>query len=150
MRRLRCLAAAGLVLGLAGCGDGLKRVPVEGKLTAGGQPLGQATVQFLPTNPAQGQGGMGRSDDGGNFTLIGSRDGARGVVPGEYKVRLSRLVARDGTPLPADAKQADHPGARESIPGPYTSPDGTPLRVTVPEAGGPVTVAIPERVPGQK
>jgi hypothetical protein len=138
-----------VLLVLAGCGDGLKRVAVQGKITAGGRPLDRATVQFIPTGATRGEGGMGRSDELGNFTLIGSRDGARGVVPGEYKVRVSRLVGRDGAPLPEDARQADHPGAKESVPAPYTSPDGTPLRVTVPEAGGPVPISIPEKALGR-
>jgi hypothetical protein len=82
--------------------------------------------------------------------LIGSRAGDKGVVPGEYKVRVSRLIARDGSPLPEDAKQADHPGCKESVPGLYTSLDGTPLKVTVPETGGLVTIDIPAKVLGHK
>jgi hypothetical protein len=139
-----------LLSGLAGCGDGLKRVPVQGKLTNQGQPLGNATVQFIPVGSTKGEGGIGVSDNDGNFTLIGSRRGDKGVVPGEYKIRVSRLIARDGTPLPADAKQADNPGCKESVPGPYASVDGTPLKATVPDKGGEVTIDIPVKIAGRK
>src|SRR5690349_10105812 len=121
MRPLCALATAVLFLGLAGCGDGLRRVAVQGKITAQGRPLDSATIQFLPAGETRGEGGMGRSDGDGSFTLIGSRGGAGGVVPGAYRVRVSRLVARDGTVLPPDARQADNPGCRESVPAPYTS-----------------------------
>jgi hypothetical protein len=150
MRRHRFIATSLVFLGLAGCGDGLKRVPVRGKITADGRPLDHAVVQFIPTGSTRGEGGIGVSDDDGNFSLTGSRAGARGVVPGEYKVRVSRLIGRDGSALPPEAKQAEHPGARESVPPPYTSLEGTPLTVTVPEAGGPVAVAIPAKVLGRK
>jgi hypothetical protein len=146
----RCLIAAAALAALAGCGDGLKRVPVEGTLTAKGRPLGGALVQFVPAGATKGEGGIGRADADGRFTLTGSRAGDPGVVPGEYTVRVSRFVAADGTPLPADARDADYPGSRESIPAPYSSPDGTPLRVTVPETGGAITVDLPVPIPGRK
>ena len=148
--RLRLMATAVLLLGLASCGDGLKRVPVQGKITAQGKPLDNAVIQFIPTGSTKGEGGIGRSDQSGNFSLIGSRGGAKGVVPGEYKVRVSRLIARDGSPLPDDAKEVENPGAKESIPGPYNSPESTTLTATVPEAGGVVTLDIPAKVLGPK
>ncbi|HEY7154882.1 MAG TPA: hypothetical protein VH575_13045 [Gemmataceae bacterium] len=151
MRRFHFLTAIVLLSGLAGCGgDGLKRVPVQGKLTSRGQPLDNTEVQFFPTGATPGEGGTGRSDDGGNFTLVSSRAGNTGITPGEYKVRVSRLVTADGKPLPADAKQADHPDARESIPGLYTSLENTPLTVKVPETGGEVPIDIPAKVLGRK
>jgi hypothetical protein len=151
MRVRHCIATIVLFLGLAGCGgDGLRRVPVEGKITAQGKPLDNAIIQFIPTSSTKGEGGIGRSDSSGNFTLIGSRAGAKGVVPGKYKVRVSRLIARDGTPLPDDAKEVENPGAKESVPAPYNSLEGTTLIATVPEAGGPVTIDIPAKVLGLK
>jgi hypothetical protein len=148
--RRRFIATAVLVLGLAGCGDGLRRVHVQGKITAQGKPLDHATVQFIPTDSTKGEGGIGRSDSDGTFTLIGSRAGAQGVVPGHYKVRVNRLIARDGTPLPDDAKEVENPGAKETVPGPYSSLESTTLKVTVPEAGGAVTLDIPAKVLGLK
>lgn len=150
MRLLCVLATALLLPGVFGCGDGLKRVHVQGKLTAKNGPVDGATVQFIPQAGTKGEGGIGRTDKDGNFTLTGSRAGAKGVVPGEYKIRVSRLIARDGSPLPADATEADNPGSRESIPPPYNNLDATTLKVTVPESGGPLTVEIPAPVAGRR
>jgi hypothetical protein len=148
MRRLRYLAVVS-ILGFLGCGgDGLRRVPVQGKVTAAGVPLGSATVLFLPAEGTKGEGGIGTTDQDGNFTLTGSRQGDRGVVPGKYRVRVSRFVDRDGSVLPSDHKQADYPHAVESVPAPYSSPD-SPLEVTVPE-GGSVNVEIPVKALGKK
>jgi len=150
MRRLPLLAIALLLPEVAGCGDGLNRVPVQGTITAKGQALDNAILQFIPIGSTQGEGGIGVSDSAGNFTLTGTRAGGKGVVPGEYKVRVSRLIEKDGSALPPDAKQAEHPAARESVPSPYASLEATPLRVTVPEEGGPLTIDIPATVLGRK
>src|SRR5438874_8054235 len=143
MQRWYRLAAVAALLALVGCGgDGLRRVPVQGKVTAKGVPVGNATVSFLPADGTKGEGGIGTTDPSGTFTLIGSRRGDAGVVPGKYKVRVSRYVDRDGTVLPSDAKQVDYPHAVESVLAPYSSPN-SPLDVTVPEKGGTVDVPIP-------
>lgn len=142
MPRLRYLAAIAM-LGLLGCGgDGLRRVAVQGKVTAKGDPVKNATVVFMPLDATKGEGGIGTTDAEGNFTLTGSRRGDKGIVPGKYKVRVSRLMDRDGSILPSDAKEVDYPHARESIPAPYSSPD-SPVEVTVPEKGGTVDVSLP-------
>lgn len=143
MRRLSYLAVLVSALGLFGCGgDGLTRVPVQGKVTAANAPLANATVQFLPAGATKGEGGIGTTDAEGNFALTGSRRGDGGVVPGTYKVCVSRYADRDGKLLPPDAKQADYPDAFESIPAPYCSND-SPLEVTISEQGGVVSVDIP-------
>jgi hypothetical protein len=150
MRRLCQLTAAVSILGFLGCGgDGLRRVPVRGTVTAKGAPVGNATVLFMPADGTMGVGGIGTTDRDGHFTLTGSRRGDAGVVPGKYKVRVSLYVDRDGTVLPSDAKQVDYPHAVESVPAPYSSPD-SPLEVTVPEEGGAVTVEIPVKTLGKK
>jgi hypothetical protein len=146
MKRL-CFSAlmiSGVAL-LLGCGgDGLKRAPVEGKLTAKGQPVSHATVSFIPAEGTLGEGGIGTTDESGNFTLTGSRQGDSGVVPGKYKVIASRFINPDGSVI-QDYKQADNPDAIDSVPAPYSG-DGSPLEVTVPEDGGPLTVEIPVKL----
>ena len=104
MRKNLFLTALILMQSIAtGCGgDGLTRVRVEGMLTSNGQPLANATVQFIPEGSTKGEGGIGRSSKDGAFQLTGSRDGASGVVPGEYKVRVSLMVDSKGLPLPPD------------------------------------------------
>lgn len=145
MGRLRCKLAALLAVAMAGCGgDGLVRVAVKGKLTAQGKPLDGAVVQFIPMEATKGEGAVGRSDDDGNFTMVGTRDQKGGVVPGEYKVRVSRLVLPDGTPMPTDAKPAET-GARESLAKQFTTIADTPLKCTVPAGGGVVDIDVPEK-----
>lgn len=150
MRQFRFLLAATASLCITGCGgDGLRRVPVEGQVTAKEAAVGGATILFLPADGTLGEGGIGTTDPSGRFSLVGSRQGAAGVVPGKYRVRVSRLMDRDGTVLPVDAKQADYPHSAESIPPPYSSAD-SPLEVTVAEAGGTVNVQIPVKTLGKK
>jgi hypothetical protein len=127
----------------------LRRVHVQGKVTAAGAPVDGATVSFLPASGTQGEGGIGTTDKQGNFTLTGSREGARGVVPGKYKVRVTRLIEKNGSVLPSDAKEADHPHAIESVPAPYSAPD-SPLEVTVPESGGALPIEIPLKLRTRK
>ncbi|MBN9119617.1 MAG: carboxypeptidase regulatory-like domain-containing protein [Planctomycetes bacterium] len=143
MRRFCAPVLFAFAAGAIGCsGDGLRRVPVEGTVTAKGVPVANASVSFLPTAGTKGEGGIGTTDAQGKFTLTGSRQGDSGVVAGKYKVRLSRYVDKDGTQLPPDAKQADYPSAIESVPPPYSAPD-SPLEVTVPEGGGAIKVELP-------
>jgi hypothetical protein len=150
MRRLGLSLALGAFVAMLGCGgDGLKRVPVKGKVTAEGEAVGNATVSFIPADGTKGEGGIGTTDADGNFTLTGSRRGDQGIVPGTYRVRISRFVDRDGTLLPSDHKQADFPHAVESVPAPFSSPDST-LEVTVPDKGGTVNIEIPAKLTGKK
>lgn len=148
MRRMCLIMALALFPALAGCGDGIKRVPVQGKVRAKGVPIKGAFVQFVPLSDTKGEGGIGQSDDDGNFSLSGLKK-VTGVAPGEYRIRVSRLVKADGSLLPYGATQADNPDARESIPAPYSSPD-SPLTAKVPEGGGTIDVDIPVSLVGQK
>lgn len=145
MCRLGWIALGALILSLVGCsGDGLKRVPVRGKITANGTALNSASISFIPTAGTKGEGGFGRSDQDGNFVLTEARSAQKGIIAGDYKVRVSRLVGPDGTPLAPDAKPAETPGSRESLPREYTSPEDTPLIVTVPQSGGSIDLVISE------
>jgi hypothetical protein len=137
-----------LSLAVAGCGDGIKRVRVKGKLTAKGSPIPGAFVQFIPQGTTPGEGGIAQTDKDGNFSLAGMK-GVKGVAPGEYRVRVSRLVMPDGKPLPYGATEADNPGCRESIPMPYGGP-ASPLKFTVPDAGGTADIDIPAKIAGRK
>ena len=148
MSRRRFIGLLALALGVVGCGDGIKRVPVKGKLTAKGTPIEGGYVQFIPGAGVKGEGGIGLSDRDGNFSVKGFK-GVVGVAPGEYRVRVSRLVMPDGTPLPYGATEADNPGCRESIPAPYGTPQ-SPLKFTVPGQGGTIDVDLPVPLVGKK
>jgi hypothetical protein len=116
---------------LAGCSSsGPALTPVSGTVTLDNKALEGAMVRFLPQGDAQGQGGAGKTDASGKYEITAQRLNRKGVQPGEYKVIISRLVAPDGTLLPADAKPIET-AAKQSVPEPYTRQNLTPLKVTV-------------------
>jgi hypothetical protein len=138
-----CLLLTGV---LAGCGgDGIKRSPITGVLVLNGTPLAGASVEFTPQGSTQGIGAIGVSGTDGKFEVISSRRGDEGIPPGEYTVRVSLFANPDGTPLPPDATQADNPFAYEAIPTPYSGA-GSPLKVSIPEAGGEVRIEVPAKL----
>ena len=131
---------------LAGCGDGLNRVPIQGTLTSMGAPVDNASLSFIPEEGTVGEGAIGRTDAEGKFTVISSRQSDSGIPPGKYRVRVSRLIdGQTGAPLPPDEPEADHPHAMESIPSPYSSMR-SPLEATISDAGGDVILEIPEKL----
>ena len=134
-----------MVVSLIGCGDGVKRVPIQGLLTCEGKPLDFATVQFIPGPGVAGQGAIGQTSASGRFTLVSSRQSAEGIPPGNYTVRVTRLADFDGTVLPATAAEADYPRSRESIPAPYSGML-SPLEAVIPEAGGELKLDIPKKL----
>ena len=69
-----------------------------------------------------------------------------GIVAGEYKVRLSRQIAPDGSPVFTREQLKENPQVRESIPRKYNGVDSTPLKFTVPESGGVIDIDIPEKL----
>lgn len=145
MRSLASWPALVVLAGLsAGCsGDGWGLVRVQGQLTAEGKPLAGALVRFLPPADAQAFGAVGWTDENGRFTLLGTRRGSRGCLPGDYRVMVSRFVGLDGQPAAPDSAAALEQAGWESIPKPYSSDKDTPLTVTVPKWGGSLTVDLP-------
>lgn len=135
-----------VLLAVGGCGgDGIQRAPITGLLTLEGTPLAGASVEFTPVGSTQGLGAIGVSDSNGKFAVISSRRGDAGIPPGEYSVRVSLFAEADGTPLPPEATQADHPFAYEAIPTPFSG-TGSPLKVSIPENGGEVKVDVPAKL----
>ncbi|MBA4066805.1 MAG: hypothetical protein C0501_24475 [Isosphaera sp.] len=145
-------AAAVLAAGACGCGpaDGLARVPVSGRVTAGGRPVDGALVRFVPTGGTKGYGASARTAADGSFVLADDRGHRGGVVPGAYKVAVNRPARPDGSPLPPDTSELDFPDARESMPRRVASADLTPLAFTVPEAGGEAVIDIPAELFAEK
>lgn len=133
---------------LSGCGaetaaKGLPgTVAVTGVLRMDGKPLSDAVVTFVPSGATKGVECIGTTSESGTFTLQQIRGGT-GAPPGEYRVIVSRLVKKDGTPFKAtaDEKPIDV-GAVESIPPKYSNPGESKLIVTVPAMGGEVPVDL--------
>lgn len=87
----QALACTFMVLGLAGCGGGLERLPtasVTGTITCNGKPVDSIIVLFEPLgNGEAGKQGYAVADANGNFTVstYGNNDGA---VVGKHRVRV--------------------------------------------------------------
>jgi hypothetical protein len=146
MRQTSWLLLIASLAAPVGCGgDGLERAPILGVVTVQGSPLAGATVQFTPGNGTPGEGALGVADAEGKFEVISSRRGDEGIPPGEYTVRVSRFAEPDGTPVPPEGTQADHPFARETVPAPFSGSD-SPLKVTISPEGGEVKVDLPVKL----
>lgn len=117
----------------AGCGGGKdpdlpETVAATGIVTYQGNPVSDATIMFYPVQgrkPASG-----KSDAAGKFTLttFSKNDG---VIPGEHKVTVN---AYESTPEGVSMKS--------SIPVKYTTPNTSPLMVTVSEAQPELTLEL--------
>jgi hypothetical protein len=143
-----------LVLTGAGCGSSSRKlVPVEGIVTLEGEPLGGATVSFVPVSGG-GLPASGRTSADGTFhlTTYSADDGA---LPGDYKVlvlKFEQLHQPQGFD-PTDGKQAqdmmrkmmDPPKAKKGaatttkakspVHANYQNESKTPLRARVPPDG---------------
>src|SRR5262245_46202277 len=116
MRRILILLA---ILVAAGCSpNGPPLTPVSGVVTLGGQPLANAQVRFIPQGDTKGHGGAARTGEDGKYEVIANRmNNRKGLLPGQYKVVVSRLTAPDGTVLPPETKTAET-ATIESVPEP--------------------------------
>jgi len=102
-------------------------VPVSGKITWDNQPLANADVSFTPTD-AKTDGkpppsSHARTDEQGNFTLKLDEDNRDGAVPGNHRVRVSKM----------DRGGEGKPGKGQLIPKAYN--EASTLSFTVPPEG---------------
>jgi hypothetical protein len=81
-----------LTLLLAGCGDRVKLVPVEGVVKINGQPAANVSVQFQPDGLKGNKGptSFANTDGEGKFRLK-TFDGRDGAVVGAHRVVLADL-----------------------------------------------------------
>lgn len=122
---------------LCGCGGTAGQgIQVTGKVTLDGKALSDVDVVFIPDAGTPGNGGAGRTNSEGVYTL--QPRGQGGIEPGAYRVVLSRLLRPDGTPLPADSPTDPMSSdAKESLPPRYSSLEETTLSATVSADSGP-------------
>lgn len=117
---IRCLAVTSLVLmvlvgGCSTSSSGLPDLaPVTGKVTMGGKPLSDVSVQFESAN---GQVASGTTDANGKYEIVFT-GGAEGAEIGENTVRITTVLDH---PTPVDYK--------DPIPAKYN--ESTQLKVTV-------------------
>ena len=108
-----------------GCGAGTseKLVSVTGTVMLDGAPLDGATVAFIPAKSKQPQPSWGYSDAAGNYQLK-TPEGKTGISLGEYRIVVSKLVQKDGSPIPKGSQTAAADGL-ELVPFPHSDPRQT-------------------------
>jgi hypothetical protein len=118
-----------LLAGLIGCGKSSNRVPVTGTVTLDGKALSNALVTFYPEGETGGLGGSGQTGPDGKYTLTPNQ-GGKGILPGEYRVTVSRRLRPDGSAPDPNVPPIES-DARETLPATYHNRDATTLRARV-------------------
>jgi len=84
-----CLALLVLWAG-SGCGDkkSVKVVPVRGKVTAGGEPVPDGNVSFIPVTASEAKAGASSGQiKNGEYVIY--TEGKEGAPEGQYKVMVT-------------------------------------------------------------
>jgi hypothetical protein len=118
-RRLSaCLLGALTVVlvAVAGCSSGVKKMTVHGTITYKGEPLRSGMVKFL--GPGDASAGAEIQSDG-TFTITD-------VVPGEVKVAV--VDTPKGSKSPSGEKEKTKP---VSLPAKYRDPEQSGLKYTI-------------------
>lgn len=129
---MRCLVGAGLLfslVALVGCGGGDGLVPVNGTVTVDNKPGDSAAVEFIPKGNTQGNGGTALADANGKYEIL-TPQGKKGLLPGEYAVRISYRRNPDGSAPDPNAPPIDSK-ASEWLPPKFSDRDKTELKATV-------------------
>jgi hypothetical protein len=127
------------VMSLAGCGagdDGVRRVPVSGRVTYNGEPLGTGGVIFRPdarrgnTSTREARGAI---DAQGNYRLATQTGSGpkEGVAPGWYRVAVVAVKEADKS---ARRRAGLPPPDQPLIPPKYANPDTSHIAIQVTEA----------------
>lgn len=134
-----------LVVGLfaaSGCSDEVEveLFTVSGTVMMDGKPLEGATVVFVPEKSTQPQPSWGYSDASGKYSLK-TADGYDGIEPGTYRIVISKLVMKDGSPIPSGT-QTEGADGKELVPYPHSDPRQTKNVADVTKDGEVFDVAI--------
>ena len=132
-----------LLVGLllcVGCGPkgrSLQVEYVEGVITLDGQPIGEASVTFIPVNGGDGtETAGGYSDAQGAYKLTSMNgDPEKGAIAGEYRTIVSKIVVNDPTAGLSDEEAAKFSGVASTqtqlLHKIYQDRKNTPLSFTV-------------------
>jgi hypothetical protein len=134
---------SGLAFVIAGCSgsatpDVGETAPVSGVVNLDGQPFPGATVVFVPQH-ATGHQGMGVTDDQGKYSASVWFKGKvlkSGLTLGPYKVKVTKWVLKDGSPLKDDGTDPMISGAHEAAPHMTANEGSSGLEFTVKKEGG--------------
>ncbi|GIW98513.1 MAG: hypothetical protein KatS3mg111_1846 [Pirellulaceae bacterium] len=94
---------------VVGCGESIpETAKVTGKVTLDGKPVEGAVVTFQPDG--EGKPATGKTDANGQYTLMTAfqTKTVEGVVPGTYKISVSKYSVPDGGMSPY-GQQSDPP-----------------------------------------
>jgi hypothetical protein len=149
MRKVAFFLAVGLILGISGCGGGAGKVKlysVSGKVTVGGKPLTDCTVQFVISDKAAAYTSKIGAD--GSYSLVASQDGRSGAEVGKYKVVLAMSAEMQAKAMMSGAQRGPlvpGQGQAESLPFPkeYSSLNTTPKEVDVEAKSNTIDIVIP-------
>lgn len=133
--RLLCAAAGAALLCLTGCGDG--KVVAVGSVQLDGRPLTNAYLTFIPVEGTRGPGGYAALDATGQFSALDPQ-GGKGILPGKYKVTVTRLPS--AKPVEENAAVVANPG--EALPAIYGDPEKTVLTAEVDATGTPIELRL--------
>lgn len=144
-------ASVCVLITLAGCGSqpSINMVKVSGLVTLDGKPLADAKVNFVVDagggKKAVVEDSMGVTNENGEFHLQGVH-GDVGAMPGKHKVVISKMVSKDGKPLPVEADPALLLGkSKELLPKKYSHLPDSELTADVPATGGTLTFDLKTR-----
>jgi hypothetical protein len=143
------LAVGLLVSTVLAAGCGKEREPYKAELVAvtgvvklGDKPLDNATVTFTPTGKTKGFGASGKTDANGSYSLT-TPMGNAGVLPGEYKVSISKVVdSKTGAAIDLGSLGKGGGSPKQAVPTKYSDPATTELKKTVPAGGGKIDFAL--------
>jgi hypothetical protein len=130
------LALAGALTWAAGCSAPVDLAPVDGTLTAGGTPLANVLVTFLPETNGEAAHirSLAVTDNEGRFRLQTEKQ-KEGAVVGRHRVIVEDLSIHSA-PRSADGTVLTMPTPRFSAD--YTNPLTSPLTAEV--SAGPQTI----------
>jgi hypothetical protein len=161
---MKRLDLASLLCGIVACGGcGRGTVDFQAKVTLDGEPLEGAAVTLIGTGEARSRAATGISDAGGNvdFTTFEPGDG---VLPGEYKVLVSKMPKTLEEEFinfdPINPEDVAKMQARErstivaytpsALPRVYLDAAQSPITCTVPPPEEPVVFALDSKAGKQK
>ncbi len=143
MRRLLiCGCLAALAPGCGGGKDG--QAPVSGVVKVDGAPAANVTVRFYPdgdTDPTSS--GYSQTDLNGTYVITGANN-KKGLVPGRYKVTVTKGAASAQNVESSEGAGAVVPGieTKDEFPPAYSDPAKTKLAYSVTGDGKSIDINI--------